>query len=147
MKFYYFCEMPCKPCTIITVLHFFPFSKFISTFDFQAGIHCRGLPGCKLLLMQLEDSSTSMSTLFLYISTAILNLLIFWLTKTFVQRLWKLWFLHQRSNVWHIIALRSLSFAGSRLWTYKANWRWKYLFPYTPCGYFWLHASRVSVRF
>ncbi|XP_059292914.1 lysM domain receptor-like kinase 3 isoform X2 [Lycium ferocissimum] len=37
----------------------------------MARIHCRGLPGCKLPLMQLKDSNTSMSILFLYISTAI----------------------------------------------------------------------------
>ncbi|KAJ8545085.1 hypothetical protein K7X08_017668 [Anisodus acutangulus] len=34
-----------------------------------ARIRCRGLPGFKLLLMQLKDSNTSMSILFLYIST------------------------------------------------------------------------------
>jgi len=109
----------------------------------QRRIHCHGLQECKLPLIQLEALNTSMSILSLFIFIVILNRQTSWSTRTSGERLdWFLsWWCSISSFFSHICI--ELYDTGCRFWINKTNWGWKYITPYTSCGYIWIHAARV----
>ena len=120
---------------------------------FQQGTLYHGLPECKSLLIPRGVLSISMNILFLCIYIVILNQLIFWSTRTFMERF---------ANIHVITCFNCCHFIGL-LWSYvgfnllatcfllgcgfrfnKADWSRKYIFAHTSCGYIRIYATRVN---